>query len=599
MFLLGFALLVAFAAPGLYLRDSGELTTAAFTLGIAHETGFSLFCLLGKLAALIPLGEVAFRLNLLSSLCGALSAWLVYRIVRDLGGRDRVAELAGLGGAAILLAGLTFWKASTVAEVYAPTAAAIALCLWLLLLAARGSSRAGMALALVGGLSLGLHAQLRILLGPAAAVFAIARLRKGARWPLFAPLFVAVGAAVVAYLPLRASRSPAANWLDPRTLGGVVNHLTAHHIRQWFAGQIFTHDLGLLREHAGELVAQLEGQLGAIILVVGFGGLVWLILRERVVGIVLAVVLLGDLLYSAWINPMGIEDLQCGAPTAIALAICAGAALSAAGRKLPERGQPFLVGTLAVIALVPALWSDHDAKFALGFEASTWSRAALAEAPPRATVYATTDDLLAGSFYEQVVAGDRPDVKVIARQQTHSKMEPPGMWEAGGDLPPIGVLDPGLPLERWSLTPQPLPEAKQIGEHAALLLDPAREPFARRLFAGALTGLGRSYALRGEEEQGRLMFETALRVRPNDAVAKTNLAVLRAKSGDFEGALKLCDEVLARDPSRTVTRLNRARYLAALSNFEGAEREFREVLRRSPNDAGALAGLQKLKSRSH
>src|SRR4051812_9422623 len=53
-----FAVLAAAAAPGLYLRDSGELTTAAFTLGVAHETGFSLYCLLGKAASLLPIGEV-------------------------------------------------------------------------------------------------------------------------------------------------------------------------------------------------------------------------------------------------------------------------------------------------------------------------------------------------------------------------------------------------------------------------------------------------------------------------------------------------------------------------------------------------------------
>jgi hypothetical protein len=62
----GFALLVAHLAPGLYLRDSGELTTAAWSLGVAHETGFPLFCLLGKLASLVPLGEVATRLAALS-----------------------------------------------------------------------------------------------------------------------------------------------------------------------------------------------------------------------------------------------------------------------------------------------------------------------------------------------------------------------------------------------------------------------------------------------------------------------------------------------------------------------------------------------------
>src|SRR5262245_35933475 len=71
VFLGALGLLVAGMAPGLYLRDSGELTTAAFSLGVAHETGFPLLCLVGKLVALLPLGEVATRLNLFSALAAA------------------------------------------------------------------------------------------------------------------------------------------------------------------------------------------------------------------------------------------------------------------------------------------------------------------------------------------------------------------------------------------------------------------------------------------------------------------------------------------------------------------------------------------------
>src|SRR5438067_64490 len=68
VFVAAFALFVVAAAPGLYLRDAGELSTAAFTLGVAHETGFALWCLLGKAATLVPLGEVATRVTLLSAL---------------------------------------------------------------------------------------------------------------------------------------------------------------------------------------------------------------------------------------------------------------------------------------------------------------------------------------------------------------------------------------------------------------------------------------------------------------------------------------------------------------------------------------------------
>jgi hypothetical protein len=106
--LAAFALFATHAAPGLYLRDSGELTAAAATLGVAHETGFPLWCLLAKAAALVPLGEVATRVNLFSSLAGAIAAWLAYRIVRTLAA-GATAELAGIAAAALLCAGLTFF----------------------------------------------------------------------------------------------------------------------------------------------------------------------------------------------------------------------------------------------------------------------------------------------------------------------------------------------------------------------------------------------------------------------------------------------------------------------------------------------------------
>jgi tetratricopeptide (TPR) repeat protein len=602
IFLLAFGLLVAFAAPGLYLRDSGELTTAAFTLGVAHETGFSLFCLLGKLAALLPVGEVATRLSFCSALFGALTAWLVYRAVRELAGGDGTAELAGLGASALLLSGLTFWKSSTVAEVYASSAAAIALGLWLFALAARGVRGAGLALALLGGLSLGLHAQLRILLGPAGALFALWKLRQGARWPLSAPLAVAVGASVVAYLPLRAARSPAANWSDPRTLAGVIHHLGAWRIRHAFADQILVRDARLLSERLGNFFGLVEGQLGAIFLLVAAGGLLWLWARARVMGVVAALVLVGDALYSAWINPMGMEDLQDGAPTAVALALCAGVGLAAAARRVPKRMQPFVVCALAVMTLIPAALSDGDAKLGLGFEAAGWSRASLVEAPPRALIFATSDDLLAGAFYQQVVAGLRPDVSVLARQQSANvraelDFQRALLWEPGSDAPPLGVLSPGIPLLRLELSPSALPEALPLGRRAAEILEPARDPFARRLFAGALTGLGRVYLQRGDAAQSRALFESALRVRPNDAVAATDVAVLRARDGDLPGALQLCEEVLARDPSRQVARLNAARYRLALSDLDGAERDFHEYARRAPREAAPQVGLSRVAAR--
>jgi hypothetical protein len=51
--------------------DSGDLITAAYTLGIAHPPGYPLFTLLARVFTLLPVGEIAYRVNLMSALLAA------------------------------------------------------------------------------------------------------------------------------------------------------------------------------------------------------------------------------------------------------------------------------------------------------------------------------------------------------------------------------------------------------------------------------------------------------------------------------------------------------------------------------------------------
>ncbi|KAK7804815.1 hypothetical protein U0070_001199 [Myodes glareolus] len=59
--------------------DSGELITAAHELGVAHPPGYPLFTLVASLAiTLFPFGSVAYRVNLLCGLFGAVAASLLF-----------------------------------------------------------------------------------------------------------------------------------------------------------------------------------------------------------------------------------------------------------------------------------------------------------------------------------------------------------------------------------------------------------------------------------------------------------------------------------------------------------------------------------------
>src|SRR5882724_1527892 len=61
-------------APTVTLVDSGELIVAARSLGVAHPPGFPLYVLLAHLATLVPIGNVAVRVNFASAIFAALAA---------------------------------------------------------------------------------------------------------------------------------------------------------------------------------------------------------------------------------------------------------------------------------------------------------------------------------------------------------------------------------------------------------------------------------------------------------------------------------------------------------------------------------------------
>src|SRR5688572_25632332 len=68
------ALYVTTLAPSTAMWDASEYITAAYTLGIPHPPGNPLFVLLGRVASLVPIGDVAYRINLLAAMSSAAAA---------------------------------------------------------------------------------------------------------------------------------------------------------------------------------------------------------------------------------------------------------------------------------------------------------------------------------------------------------------------------------------------------------------------------------------------------------------------------------------------------------------------------------------------
>jgi hypothetical protein len=196
------ALYLRTMAPTVYAYDSAELTTSAFLLGLAHPPGAPAYLLLAHVFTWLPIGDIGYRVNLLSAITGAATAVLVFRIMMRLSGETWLA----LATAWLIAVSYYAWSAAIVAELYAPqacvTAALIALALrW------RAEPRPGLfcTLCALAGLGLGVHLSLVLML-PGLAVLALGpplRRRPGPRLLIGGALCGLLGAAVYLYLPIR------------------------------------------------------------------------------------------------------------------------------------------------------------------------------------------------------------------------------------------------------------------------------------------------------------------------------------------------------------------------------------------------------------
>ena len=146
VFLCALILYLKTVAPTVSFWDCGEFISCSYILGVPHPPGAPLYVLLGRLFSLIPFGEIAWRVNLMSVVPSALGIWFVYLSTvslarRSLGGealrpfgdlRD-YSVMAGAALAALSLAvSYTYWFNSIEAEVYGYSVFFATLGLWLI-----------------------------------------------------------------------------------------------------------------------------------------------------------------------------------------------------------------------------------------------------------------------------------------------------------------------------------------------------------------------------------------------------------------------------------------------------------------------------------
>ena len=588
LFAAAWMVLTALLAPDIAFRDAGEIGGAAWQLGIAHPTGFSLDMLWLHAWTWLPLGSAAFRMALGVAFVSAASLVLLFDVVArtplDSSRQSAEDSPRSAAGPLVAVAALgtfaTFLGTATLIEVYST---ALLLSLAALREHLRDQPRIAV-LAMLTGLAVGAHVTAWLACSSLLVATLISHRRAITRRQLVASATVGaiVVSALVAYLPLRSAVDPAFDWGDPETPSRVWEHLSAARIRTAFADTDTDS-----RPFFGQLA---ELAWCAPWIVVG-------VTRARTrVALPLALLTL-DVAYGAWVNPMGIVDRQVGHLAGAMIAALAGVGVDAVVAAHP-RFRWFSVGALATSLGLGIVFSATHADIdPAGTDSMLGGGGVLATLPPRTVYVCSSDDACSAALFARYAAGERPDVVVLVAQHLWEPRERaklpehsddatrPDSGPARSDLAhrvlqhvassrrPVRFEDEAsIPFRDRLRAAEPLvarlgsgTEGESSDGDWSTFLE-SRSAVSRRgrdVLARSYEALGRSHLRNDDLDRARDAFARSVVASPERAVGWVNLAVVAARLGRLDEAIVMTELATRLEPSRATAWTNLARYRGA------------------------------------
>ena len=217
-------------------EDSPKFQFLGQVLGTAHTPGYPFYTIATYLFTRVPLGTLAYRVNLFSAVCGVFSCVLIFLMARRLGVSRSMAAVASLAAAT----GFPVWSNAITAEVYTLSALMSAWTIYLLMAWGATSAKATVAKQSHGRLyaacavfaaGLGNHLTIVGLL-PAALIYGVAKDRSvlKPRVIAIAAVIGALGVAQYGFVALRTIQG--APYLEARatTLRGIYDVIIARDV---------------------------------------------------------------------------------------------------------------------------------------------------------------------------------------------------------------------------------------------------------------------------------------------------------------------------------------------------------------------------------
>lgn len=430
--------------------DGGDLITAAATLGVAHPPGYPTYITLGHLFAQLPIGNIAYRLNLMSAVGMALATALTTYGIRRILASTGIAILGGLTFAAAPM----IWGQATITEVHALNALLVAAIVCLLApIGFRNESIPTYQLILAfflwgwgfgNLLTIAALAPIMFLAWHRSLVtrHRAASLGGFSLFTFHSSLIISflLGLSIYLLVPLRAATRPPISWGDATTWPNFIAQVSAELYRGYVLAVPLNEYPSRLIAFAQLLVTQF-GWIGVLLGAIGIGrGFMRPNKNWRGITLTLALYVVFAVGYNTPDSDLYLIPVWLYGAWAIAYGSLEFIQTITRSRFIPHPSSLILL----LIIFVPGLSiaTNYSAiNLSTDRAAEDFARTILTPAPPDAILITRDDAHTFTLWYYRLVEGQRPDTTIVdARMAGYAWYDP--MLIAQGHAPQLPDYDP-------------------------------------------------------------------------------------------------------------------------------------------------------------
>ncbi|MEW6679936.1 MAG: DUF2723 domain-containing protein [bacterium] len=413
-FFIPFIVYLKTLSPTLTFGDSGDHVACGYILGLAHPSGYCLYTVITKLAAYIPISNIAMRMGFITITISGCAIFVLFLLLEHIlkhpvpsghpskRGKD---QYIAFSSSLIFAFSSTFWKISGYIKIYSLFVLFVSLCFYICLIWHREKKKKYLyLLAFIYGLAVSNH-NLSATIFPSLFYLVFTTDKKIFKPKILFNLFLLflLGFSIYLYLPIRAIARPEIDWGFPITMKAFVDYITIAMAREKMFEQFFFKNLG---EHIGVVIKQFS-----FLLILAIPGAIRLFKERRLFFFIFLTIIVNSYFgLSVYAKISELVDMESyNLPTFLSFSILIGFGM----KYLIEYFKKIPQFVLIPLFIVPLLFNYHSCDFSRYYFAYDFGRNLLKPLPNKAILFDRIDLEVFPLWYFQCIEETRRDVAII------------------------------------------------------------------------------------------------------------------------------------------------------------------------------------------